>query len=55
MSLVASQASEEDGQSVINWNGQTPVMSSTGWPSDTTTETGPLTRGNGSIKKSAVL
>jgi hypothetical protein len=55
MSSVAFRGFEEDGQSLINFNGQTPVMSRTGWLSDPTRGTGVLVRRNGSYERSAML
>lgn len=54
MSSVTFRGFEGDGQSVINFNGQTPVMSRTSWLSDPTRGTGVLTRRNGSYEKLAI-
>jgi hypothetical protein len=55
MSSVAFRGFEGDGQSVINFNGQTPVMSRTCWLSDPTRGNGVLTRRNGSYERLAML
>jgi hypothetical protein len=55
MCSVAFRGFQEDGQSLINFNGQTPVMSRTGWLSDPTRGTGVLVRRNGSYERSAML
>lgn len=55
MISVAFRGFEEDGQSVINFNGQTPVMSRTCWLSDPARGTGVLVRRNGSYERSAML
>jgi hypothetical protein len=55
MILVAFRVFEEDGLSVTNSNGQTPIMSPTCWLTHPTRVTGHLARENGSYESSAML
>lgn len=54
MDSVAFRGFEEDGQSLVNFNDQTTIMSHTGWLGHARRGSGLIARRNGNSERSAI-